>query len=70
MPAAALSHSVAMSATKENEMVESVELEGKMPSDTDSLPLTSAYATWTRAQCVKKFWRLYLTGMMTSIAGM
>ena len=31
---------------------------------------TSAFATLTRAQCVKKFWRLYITGLGVSLAGM
>lgn len=31
---------------------------------------TSAFAALTRAQCVKKFWRLYITGLGVSLAGM
>jgi hypothetical protein len=56
--------------TKEHDMVDSVELEDKTSLDESTPALTSAFATWTRSQCVRKFWRLYLTGMSTSIAGM
>lgn len=33
-------------------------------------PVVSAFATWSKAACVKKFWRLYLTGLGISLAGM
>ncbi|KNB20691.1 hypothetical protein FOXG_17554 [Fusarium oxysporum f. sp. lycopersici 4287] len=35
----------------------------------DAAP-TSAFAGLTRAQCVRKFWRLYITGLGVSLAGM
>ncbi|KAG5747361.1 hypothetical protein H9Q70_009954 [Fusarium xylarioides] len=35
----------------------------------DTAP-TSAFAGLTRAQCVRKFWRLYITGLGVSLAGM
>ncbi|KAH3904725.1 hypothetical protein HBI56_213670 [Parastagonospora nodorum] len=43
--------------------------------DTDSsiaqdAPPVSAFATLTRAQCVRKFWRLYLSGLGACIAGL
>lgn len=33
-------------------------------------PITSAFAGLTRAQAVRKFWRLYATGLMVSIGAM
>lgn len=33
-------------------------------------PNVSAFATWSKAACVRKFWRLYLTGLGISLAGM
>lgn len=33
-------------------------------------PVTSAFADWSRAACVKKFWRLYMIGLMVSVGGM
>jgi hypothetical protein len=30
----------------------------------------SAYAAWTRSQCIRKFWRLYGTGVGVSLCGM
>lgn len=33
-------------------------------------PVTSAFADWSRAACMKKFWRLYMIGLMVSIGGM
>lgn len=33
-------------------------------------PVVSAFATWSKAACVRKFWRLYLTGLGISLAGM
>lgn len=41
----------------------------KKQSHHDAAP-TSAFATLTRAQCVRKFWRLYITGLGVSLAGM
>ncbi|KAF9874256.1 MFS hexose transporter [Colletotrichum karsti] len=32
--------------------------------------VTSAFAGWTRAACIKKFWRLYITGLLVSLGGM
>ncbi|KAH6695908.1 general substrate transporter [Leptodontidium sp. MPI-SDFR-AT-0119] len=34
-----------------------------------ALPV-SAFATWSRGQCVRKFWRLYLSGIGVCVAGM
>ncbi|KAL2849592.1 general substrate transporter [Aspergillus pseudoustus] len=39
-------------------------------ADEQTVPVTSAYATLTRAQVVRKFWRLYITGLGVSMAGM
>ncbi|KAH7258754.1 hypothetical protein MRS44_009735 [Fusarium solani] len=36
----------------------------------EATAVTSAFAGLTRAQCVKKFWRLYITGLGVSLAGM
>ncbi|KAF6818846.1 sugar transporter [Colletotrichum plurivorum] len=33
-------------------------------------PITSAFADWGRATCIKKFWRLYACGLSVSLAGM
>ncbi|KAJ0315177.1 hypothetical protein Brms1b_006290 [Colletotrichum noveboracense] len=33
-------------------------------------PITSAFADWSRARCIKKFWRLYACGLSVSLAGM
>lgn len=33
-------------------------------------PITSAFADWGRAACIKKFWRLYACGLSVSLAGM
>jgi hypothetical protein len=33
-------------------------------------PPVSAFATLTRAQCVRKFWRLYLGGLGACVAGL
>ncbi|KAL6354046.1 hypothetical protein LRP88_12598 [Fusarium phalaenopsidis] len=35
----------------------------------EATAVTSAFAGLTRAQCVKKFWRLYITGLGVSLAG-
>lgn len=34
------------------------------------LPITSAYAGWSRNATIKKFWRLYVTGVLVAIAAM
>ncbi|KAH7114282.1 general substrate transporter [Dendryphion nanum] len=47
----------------------SFHLEEKQPAD-EIPPVTSAFANWTKAQCVKKFWRLYITGLGVAMAGM
>lgn len=39
-------------------------------SESDMEPVSSAFAGWTRSAMVKKFWRLYLTGLIVSIGGM
>ncbi|KAF5006850.1 hypothetical protein FDECE_6797 [Fusarium decemcellulare] len=36
----------------------------------DPAQVTSAFAGLTRAECVQKFWRLYITGLGVSLAGM
>lgn len=41
----------------------------KPGADVD-LPITSAYAGWSRNATIKKFWRLYVTGIMVAIAAM
>ncbi|OAL57382.1 general substrate transporter [Pyrenochaeta sp. DS3sAY3a] len=38
-------------------------------ANNDAAPV-SAFATWTRAQCVKKFWRLYGSGLGVAVAGL
>lgn len=40
------------------------------PIVSDDAPPVSAFATWSRAQCVKKFWRLYGSGLGVSVAGL
>lgn len=47
------------------EMTEKMDL-----TASDDGPPVSAFATWTRAQCVKKFWRLYVSGLGVSVAGL
>jgi len=51
-----------------NILTEMMEKTDPTASD-DALPV-SAFATWTRAQCVRKFWRLYGTGLGVSVAGL
>lgn len=34
------------------------------------LPITSAYAGWSRNATIKRFWRLYITGILVAIAAM
>lgn len=36
----------------------------------EDAPPMSAFATWTRAQCIRKFWRLYLSGLGACVAGL
>ncbi|KAF4334038.1 general substrate transporter [Fusarium beomiforme] len=57
-----------MTKSFENVHVVQDENEEKRPHN-DAVP-TSAFASLTRAQCVKKFWRLYITGLGVSLAGM
>ncbi|KAH8885823.1 general substrate transporter [Thozetella sp. PMI_491] len=38
--------------------------------DLDERRIISAFASWTRARCVKHFWRLYLTGLGCALCGM
>lgn len=40
------------------------------PTAHDDVPPVSAFATFSRAQCVKKFWRLYGSGLGVSVAGL
>ncbi|KAF2994970.1 hypothetical protein E8E13_003257 [Curvularia kusanoi] len=56
-----------MAQEKQNgaEMVEKIH-----PTASDDAPPVSVFATWTRAQCVKKFWRLYSNGLGVSVAGL
>lgn len=43
-----------------------------LPTDKpqDMTAITSAFANLTRGQCIKKFWRLYATVLMTSVGAM
>ncbi|KAH7143442.1 general substrate transporter [Dactylonectria macrodidyma] len=43
---------------------------GDEKGNTETTPITSSYANWSRAECVRKFWRLYVTGLGVSLAGM
>jgi hypothetical protein len=45
-------------------------MEEKDLSVTENPPPVSAFATLTRAQCVRKFWRLYGTGLSVAVAGL
>lgn len=45
-------------------------MERKDATVSDNAPPVSAFATLTRAQCVKKFWRLYATGLGVAVAGL
>ncbi|KAH7353178.1 general substrate transporter [Pyrenochaeta sp. MPI-SDFR-AT-0127] len=45
-------------------------MEDKDPAATDNAPPVSAFAAFTRAQCVRKFWRLYMTGLGVTVAGL
>jgi len=47
-----------------------VEMERKPAPENEIEPITSAYASFTRAALMRKFWRLYLTGLMVSLGGM
>jgi hypothetical protein len=47
--------------------VQTEETESTMAQDA---PPVSAFATLTRGQCVRKFWRLYLGGLGACVAGM
>jgi hypothetical protein len=59
-----------MSAEKKEHSVDHLEMDEKNFAAADDAPVVSAFATLTRAQCVKKFWRLYMAGLGVSIAGM
>ncbi|KAH6876392.1 general substrate transporter [Thelonectria olida] len=56
--------------TKEQETIDVVQEENGKLKGHDEAPVTSAFASLTRAQCVKKFWRLYAIGLGVSLAGM
>ncbi|KAH8736575.1 general substrate transporter [Ilyonectria robusta] len=57
--------------SKETDQPNIVEFENTgTKGDNETSAVTSAYATWTRAECVRKFWRLYVTGLGVSMAGM
>lgn len=45
-------------------------LEKMDPTTNNDAAPVSAFATWTRAQCVKKFWRLYGSGLGVAVAGL
>lgn len=45
-------------------------MEEKNSAITEETPPVSAFATLTRAQAVRKFWRLYLCGLGACVAGM
>ncbi|KAH7073250.1 general substrate transporter [Paraphoma chrysanthemicola] len=47
-----------------------VEMEEKGSTVVGDAPPVSAFATYTRAQCMRKFWRLYLGGLGSCIAGL
>lgn len=56
---------------KDEKSVVEMELDSaKRPSEDEIEPITSAYASFTRAALMRKFWRLYLTGLMVSLGGM
>jgi len=48
----------------------SVQMEEKKTNVSHNAPPVSAFAALTRAQCVRKFWRLYGTGLAVCIAGL
>ncbi|KAF5559111.1 general substrate transporter [Fusarium phyllophilum] len=54
----------------ENVDVVQAEHEHDEKKGTGDVAPTSAFAGLTRAQCVRKFWRLYITGLGVSLAGM
>lgn len=57
--------------SKEPEQPNIVEFENTgAKGENETSAVTSAYASWTRAECVRKFWRLYITGLGVSMAGM
>ncbi|KAF2021571.1 general substrate transporter [Aaosphaeria arxii CBS 175.79] len=47
-----------------------VMMEEKNEAATENAPPVSAFATLTRAQAVRTFWRLYITGLGVSVAGL
>ncbi|KAF6805037.1 sugar transporter [Colletotrichum musicola] len=48
-----------------------LEHEADIPKEgAEVTPITSAFADWGRAACIKKFWRLYACGLSVSLAGM
>jgi hypothetical protein len=47
-----------------------IRMEEKDSTAVDNAPPVSAFATLTRGQCVRKFWRLYASGLGVSIAGL
>jgi hypothetical protein len=57
-------------APKEDHAITSVEVENKGGGTEVITPITSAFAGWSRKACIKKFWRLYLCGLLASIGGM
>ncbi|KAM0335047.1 hypothetical protein ACHAQA_000081 [Verticillium albo-atrum] len=42
----------------------------KEHSGDEAVVVTSAFASYTRGECIRKFWRLYITGVGVSLAGM
>jgi hypothetical protein len=58
-----------MAKEQDKEDVLHIEKDGQSP-DEQIVTVSSAYATLTRSQVVRKFWRLYLTGLGISMAGM
>ncbi|KAG4259894.1 hypothetical protein FPRO03_12544 [Fusarium proliferatum] len=59
-----------MAKSLENVDIVQAELEHDEKKGTGDVAPTSAFASLTRAQCVRKFWRLYITGLGVSLAGM
>jgi hypothetical protein len=48
----------------------SVIMEEKNSAIAEEAPPVSAFAAFTRGQCVRKFWRLYMSGLGACVAGL
>lgn len=70
--AMSLPHPQTITSSEEKAIVEPIEDTSKDdgPSTNGTEQVISAYAGWPASKVIKKFWRLYLRGVLVTFAGM